>query len=73
MRVICVDAKPGKLDGVTPPFKEGEALTVAQGRNPLDYDVIEYGFAGQGWCKYRFIPLSEIDETELVNQKLEAV
>lgn len=68
MKVICINSNPGFLDGVQPPFVEGEVLEVAQSNNPPDYYVLKY-LESNGWCKSRFIPLPEIDEMELINNK----
>ena len=67
LKVICINACKGRLDGVTPPFYELETLEVKEGRNPMDYDVIKYGHAGKGWCKSRFIPISNQENKQLTN------
>ena len=70
MKVICIDASAGWISGILPPFKEGDILTAEQAPHPKDYVIIEVG-EKRSWDKSRFIPLFDIDETELVNQKAE--
>lgn len=74
MRVVCIDASVGKKSGEVPNFKEGQVCNAIQ--SPIyknSYNVLEslYSTDGrlQSWYKDRFIPLSEIDELELVNKK----
>ena len=69
MKVICIDSSPGINTGEIPPFKEGEILT-AENRDdiPNRYWIIEY--PDHSWKKSRFIPISEIDELELAEQRL---
>jgi hypothetical protein len=72
MRVICVN------DKVVNPFcnypKFGEVVNVSQCDVRDDhYDVQEYPLDingnPQSIAKYRFIPLSDIDETELIKER----
>lgn len=62
MKVICIDASPGRMTKRIPPFYEGEQLTATQGPHPLDYLIEEYPNT-LGWDKKRFVPISTIDET----------
>lgn len=74
MRVICIDASPGYKDGVIPPFKDGENITVIQSKYHEDnYEDVTYN-SGH-WNKKRFILLSTIDEaqTTSLTQKHERV
>lgn len=72
MKVMCIDDKPGQYSRC--PFKVGEIVTVKQcPAFENNYDVIEYPSTPDGqlcsWSKTRFIPLSDIDETELVKER----
>ncbi len=72
MRVICIDdlAK----DGHRLQIKEGEIYTASDCPRKGYYIIHEYPkYDGCIVCyeKERFIPLSEIDETELINNKEE--
>lgn len=80
MKVICIDVsfsytrngKPHK--GAHP--KEGEIVTVTGQDGEDYYFLLEYPTIGKqkcSWIKSKFIPLSNIDETELVKEKLEIV
>lgn len=75
MRVICIDDKPG-VGNEVPPFKFGDIVNaeevpsiVAQHliHPELFYAISEYScfpiFCV--WFRKRFIPISEIDETEM--------
>ena len=77
MRVMCIDAKP--IRASVQLLEEGKVYDAEQSDvypnsyflgnefiDPMDDKCVHFG-------KRRFIPCSEIDETELVNQKLEAV
>lgn len=67
MRVICIDAKTRVLQS---PLVEGKIYEVGEGKYCNEgccYDVLELGV---GCNKNRFIPLSNIDEIELVNERL---
>ena len=73
MKVICIDARPRKEGYSTTPLIEGNAYTVI-GFNPYDGGYIlqeckapcnRYG----SWMCDRFIPLSTIDETELIRER----
>ncbi len=75
MKVICIDASKGRIYGNIPPFKEGEVVNVRECENAGYYDLIpsqqtadKTGFVF--WNKKRFIPLSTIDETELLQQRI---
>ena len=60
MKVMCIDARQ-ILDPV-PELKEGAIYTAKQDPNHEDqYSIFE---TGKNYLKKRFIPLSEIDETE---------
>lgn len=74
MKVICIDTSAGTNTGAIPPFKEMELLTL--GPCPFSDSacyVIEYPNDINGlikyWYRYRFIPLSDIDETELIKER----
>lgn len=72
MKVMCIDDKPMDSRGIYPKF--GEIVTVSQCPIfPQNYDVAEYpnGKDGnpQSMRKTRFIPISDIDETELVKER----
>lgn len=68
MKVICIDANKNPISTHTPPFKEGDTLTAAQCPVYHDhYDILEHPTESGipiSWGKYRFIPISTIDETE---------
>lgn len=77
MKVICVDAKADGSEFVTGFLIENKIYTVVQeciiinvyGKTEIGYaleGIPEYGFP-----KYKFVPLSEIDETELAEQRKE--
>jgi len=67
MKVICIDeTTPGKLPKSMCELKEGEIYTVkSEDISPISgiptYWFVELILA---YGKYRFIPLSEVDETE---------
>jgi len=72
MKAMCIDDKQGKYSKC--PFKVGDIVTVKQ--CPVfegNYDVIEYPSSHNGqlcsWVKTRFIPLSDIDEKELIKER----
>lgn len=72
MKVICIDGKPKHPMAIQLP--EGAVLHATQcNYYPDCYDIIGYerGIDGRpiSHRKIRFIPLSDIDETELVNEK----
>jgi len=78
MKVICIDASKGVKTGEMPTFKEGDVLTVMQDPDyPNSYRILEYLYNSsgtfQGWLKKRFVPLSDIDEIELVKQREELI
>jgi hypothetical protein len=70
MRVICIDDSGCDL-------KEGHDYNVTQSPYASDmytvygFEIFDGWFAG--YYKHRFIPLSNIDELELVNKKEEVV
>jgi len=73
MKVICIDAS-GK--GVGPKgfdIEEGHIYHVCD--EFVDNGILAYSLSEDphrdewGFSAYRFIPLSEIDETEMVNEK----
>ncbi len=65
MKVICIDASPGFRSEEIPPFNEGDILEASQSPyHELDYLISPENF--RGWHKKRFIPLSKIDEMEMV-------
>jgi hypothetical protein len=77
MKVMCIDGTPSKNSNVIDiPF--GRIVTVAgeagfnQGED--HFFILEYPRSKSGkkaaYTKRRFAPLSEIDETELVEQRL---
>lgn len=72
MKVICIDASPGRTSPYTPaPFKEGEIVTVDEIINNRSYGLVEY--PELYWAINRFIPLSDIDETERIDEVMETV
>lgn len=73
MRVMCISQKMAKNGMYTIPF--GETVTVV-GESPVYTDswyIAEYPVSKDGIkCSYKkihFIPLSNIDEMELVNER----
>ncbi len=82
MRVICIDASPNperaSINHLMPRLIEGAEYTASQ--CPVykrNYQLSELSIALDGnpcsFSKRRFIPLSNIDELELVNKKEEVV
>lgn len=78
MKVMCIDASKGKGIGCMPPFKERDVLTAKQSPRFKDsYTLKEHPFCACGicggtkksWLKSRFIPLSDIDETQTKTYK----
>lgn len=78
MKVICVNASKSN-DYVIKASKaliEGNVYTVVRecmGKNRFGnfipaYEILEYGNEGV-WERFRFIPLSTIDETELLQER----
>ena len=74
MKVICIDAKKCHTTGNPVRLKEGETYEVYD--SPYDDCYIVVGFeicpvSGLRDCyfKDRFIPLSTIDETELLKER----
>lgn len=68
MKVTCIDDSPGVNTGQKPPFKFGEILT-AYSINSFAVQILEYPYSlvtgnQKSWNKSRFVPLSDIDETE---------
>jgi len=78
MKVMCINNGKlrnhlGKINSA-PELIEGETYTVIGISNTgHGYILLEvkHGEQFSGFTKERFIPLSEIDETELVNQRLQ--
>lgn len=77
-RVVCIDASKGNKSGCTPSFKEGDILHCID-RKLNHCIVFEYPICNcpihngrtvrKIWRKDRFIPLSNIDETEIVKNR----
>jgi len=72
MKVMCIDDKFVFYDGSEP--KYGEIVTASQCQVYNEcYDLAEYPKDSfgmiQSFKKIRFIPLSDIDETELVKER----
>jgi len=68
LNVICIDGSKGEISGKMPPFKEGDICSATQCPVYSDcYDI--NGNTEHSWSKRRFIPLSIIDETELLEQR----
>jgi hypothetical protein len=70
MKVICIDASNQQNDG-TPNVIEGDIYTVIGETDTCEAYILEELKRGLhqdgtecGYCKKRFIPTSEIDETE---------
>ena len=72
MIVLCIDASPGFVTQTYPPFNEGEILYVEQSPFYIDEYLI-FPETQIGWLQKRFIPISEIDEMELVNKRVESL
>jgi len=77
MKVICIDDKPhSNSNKWIQLLKEGETYHVrkeviadgADGNEQVAYDLVEFGFP-YAFGKNRFIPLSNIDEMELLEQR----
>lgn len=72
MKVICIDGKPVSTSIHLP---EGVPLEVRQGIFNEDcyivkgYELCPIDGANLEWRKCRFIPLSTIDETELLHNR----
>lgn len=72
MKVICIDASPNRF-GDECPLIEGKKYTKIREVKGPETGTIHYiikEFKNQGFGAFRFIPLSDIDETELVNEFL---
>lgn len=77
MKVICIDDK-NAVDGSgdIPELKEGAEYEVAQclfndGCYAVQGISLQFGgYLNNSYLKSRFIPLSEIDETEMVRESL---
>ena len=72
MKVICIDAT-GHSAGFIP-IPEGDIVNASQCPVHKDsYDILEYPVDCYGcpvsYKKYRFVPLSTIDETELIRER----
>ena len=66
------------IDAELAPFKEGEVVTIepsclVHSSGQAQVEVLEYPENLRGkptvWLRRRFIPLSDIDETELVKER----
>lgn len=79
MKVICIDSSNQLNDG-TPDVIEGQIYTVIgetsakqsyilEGMDRGDDCICDLGYGIGGYRKTRFIPLSEIDETELAKER----
>ena len=73
MKVMCIDDRPPLFSSAIMP-KYGEIVTASQCTCHYDcYIIAEYLFTIQGYPqsipKKRFIPLSDIDETELIKER----
>ena len=73
-KVVCIDARnPGNDDWHGPDPKEGDVLTVMW--EGVLYDIYSYQFVEYGhnyaYSAWRFAPLSDLDETTLVNEEWE--
>lgn len=78
MKVICIQDKWRTFLGpsTTPDPKFGEICTVSKSWVNIGvpvYNLLEYSHQIGGYCQSCFIPLSEIDEMELVNEKAEVI
>lgn len=71
MKVICIDDSIGKHNQHIPNFKAGEVCDAEQ--DDIYDDCYEINGGDVAWYKKRFIPLSSIDETELLEQREEAL
>lgn len=79
-KVICIDASVGKNFGIIPKFKEGDILDALPSFTGDEdyYRIVQHDYEeGAGyieWWSRRFIPLSSIDETEILkNRELDAI
>jgi len=76
MKVICIDASPESNDHKSGLLKEGAVYTVlfdclvygTDGKTTKGYALVEFGDK-YGFDAKRFVPLSEIDELELVKER----
>jgi len=77
MKVMCIDASKGKNFAFTPTFNENDILEVIyvsiDDKGFHYYRILNHELSKEGefvdWGCKRFIPLSDIDEMELVNEK----
>jgi hypothetical protein len=75
MRVICIDNRDGKWGVASKLLKEGEIYTAIDcSTDNTCYRIYEIPVDPSDnitifFKKYRFIPLSEIDEKELVKER----
>ena len=67
MKVLCVDASIGKHNKSVPNFKEGEICEAVQ--CPIIDECYEINGGWTSWYKTRFVPISNIDEMELLEQR----
>lgn len=76
MKVICIDAAPRYYTHNEDLLKEGEPYNIdreviaigTDGVNRISYKLVEFP-PPHAFCKDRFIPCSEIDETELIKER----
>lgn len=70
MRVICINDK-GFVDPNCAPIKDGETYTVC-GEVTAPNGIPHYKLSEMpkncGYAKFRFIPISDIDETEFIRE-----
>lgn len=75
MRALCINDRVGDITGERPNFKFGDLVEVSQRtvyENCFDVTQHLYNFKTgerKSWFKSRFIPLSDIDETELIKER----
>ena len=70
MKVLCIDASGCML------ISENEIYTASEGLRNIgvpNYYIHEVDHPAPYYAADRFVPLSEIDETQLVNQKEMAI
>lgn len=75
-KVICINSKNfGNPDFKGPAPKEGDTLTVSWEGHCKIHNIYSYEFAEYDsryrYSAWRFAPLSDLDETELVTEEFE--
>jgi hypothetical protein len=75
MKVMCIDDNWEDQDGKNPVFSEVVTVVACdQDTGGLWYHLLEYPYSAAGrkqsFTSKKFAPTSEIDETELVEQRL---